>query len=137
MAITDITPKMRSNEEIIGRVDVDDPDAILSVTTLDENDVIHTVEDAADAIFTWGYDKGERAKLDKLYEKAKTSQWNATTDLPWELDVDVEKLVRDQNAAMNPGATDMVPPFDVSDTALASWGDKEYLELGIEMQNHL
>jgi hypothetical protein len=95
------------------------------------------VEDAADAIFTWGYDKGERAKLDKLYEKAKTSQWNATTDLPWELDVDVEKLVRDQNAAMNPGATDMVPPFDVSDTALASWGDKEYLELGIEMQNHL
>ncbi|MDH4172101.1 MAG: ferritin-like domain-containing protein [Acidimicrobiia bacterium] len=137
MAITDVTTRMRSNEEIIGRVDINDPDAILSVTTLDETDVVHAVEDAADAIFTWGYDKGERAQLNRLYEKAKTSQWNATTDLPWELDVDVEKLVRDQNAAMNPDATDLVPPFDVSHTPLASWGDKEYLALGIEMQNHL
>ncbi len=137
MAVTDINARMRSNEEIIGRVDINDPDAILSVTTLDETDVIHTVEDAADAIFTWRYDKGERAKLDKLYEKAKTSQWNATTDLPWETDVDIEKMIRDQGANMNPGSTDLVPPFDVSGTPLASWGDKEYLELGIEMQNHL
>ena len=103
MAVTDINASMRSNEEIIGRVDINDPDAILSVTTLDETDVVHAVEDAADAIFTWGYDKGERAKLDKLYEKAKTSQWNATTDLPWDLDVDVEKMIRDQNFAHEPG----------------------------------
>ena len=46
-------------------------------------------------------------------------------------------MVREQNAAMNPGATDLLPPFDVSGTALASWGDAEYLQLGIEMQNHL
>ncbi len=137
MTVTEFNGRMRSNEEIIGRADINDPDAILSVTTLDETDVVHAVEDNADAIFTWGYDKGERAKLDKLYEKAKTSQWNATTDLPWELDVDVEKSVRDQNAAMNPGADSLVPPFDVSDTPMANWGDKEYLELGIEMQNHL
>ncbi len=137
MAETDIRAKMRSNEEIVGRVDLDDPEAILSVTTLDETDVVHIVKDNADTIFTWNYDKGERTALDKLYEKAKTSQWNGQTDLPWELDVDVEKSVRGQNAAINPGATDLLPPFDVSHTALANWGDKEYLELGIEMQNHL
>jgi hypothetical protein len=136
MAITDINAKMRSNEEIIGRVDINDPDAILSVTTLDETDVIHAVEDAADAIFTWGYDKGERAKLDKLYEKAKTSQWNATTDLPWDTEVDVEKMVRDQNFAVT-GSHELAPPFDLSDTPLKNWGDKEFLEFGIEGQNHL
>ena len=46
------------------------------------------VEDNADAIFTWNYDKGERLRLDRLYEKAKTSQWNATTDLDWSIEVD-------------------------------------------------
>ncbi|NIR40610.1 MAG: ferritin-like domain-containing protein [Actinobacteria bacterium] len=93
--------------------------------------------DNADAIFTWNYEKGERPALNKLYEKAKTSQWNGQTDLPWHLDVDIEKSIRDQNAALNPGATDLVPPFDVSGTALEGWGDKEFLALGIEMQNHL
>jgi hypothetical protein len=137
MTVTDFTGKMRSNEEIVGRVDIDDPEAILSVTTLDETNVVHAVKDNAEAIFTWNYDKGERSALDRLYEKAKTSQWNGQTDLDWGIDVDVEKSVRDQNAAMNPGSTDLLPPFDVSGTVLETWGDKEYLELGIEMQNHL
>ncbi|MEZ5167358.1 MAG: ferritin-like domain-containing protein [Acidimicrobiales bacterium] len=137
MTVTDITSKMRSNEEIVGRADLDDAEAILAITTLDETDAVHAVEDAAEAIFTWNYEKGERPALNKLYEKAKVSQWNGQTDLPWDTVVDIEKSVRDQNAAMNPGATDLVPPFDVSGTPLAEWGDKEYLALGIEMQNHL
>ena len=45
----------------------------------------------ADAIFTWDYEKGARAPLDKLYEKAKGPQWNGSTDLPWETEVDPEK----------------------------------------------
>jgi hypothetical protein len=136
MAITDVTSKMRSNEEILGRGDLNDAEAILAITTLDETDVIHAVEDNADAIFTWGYDKGERAKLDKLYEKAKTSQWNATTDLDWSTEVDIEKMVREQNFAMS-GSHELAPPFDLTDTPLKSWGDKEFLEFGIEAQNHL
>ncbi len=137
MAVADIRSKMRSNEEIIGRADLDDPEAILSVTTLDEEATVYAVKDHADAIFTWDYHKGARPALNKLYEKAKTSQWNGETDLPWDTDVDVERSVRAQNAAVNPGATDLLPPFDVSGTALASWGDEEFLALGIEMQNHL
>ncbi len=74
MATTDIRSKMRSNEEIIGRVDLDDPEAILSITTTEETEAIHAVQDNAEAIFTWDYEKGARPALNKLYEKAKGSQ---------------------------------------------------------------
>jgi predicted unusual protein kinase regulating ubiquinone biosynthesis (AarF/ABC1/UbiB family) len=37
--------------------------------------------------FTWTYD-GDRDELSRLYSKAKRSQWNATTDLDWSIDVD-------------------------------------------------
>ena len=46
---------------------------------------------AFDATFTWDYAKGARPALDKLYEKAKTSQWNGSTDLDWSIDVDPER----------------------------------------------
>jgi len=37
--------------------------------------------------FSWTYD-GQRPELTKLYSKAKRSQWNASTDLDWSIDVD-------------------------------------------------
>ncbi|MEO2165263.1 MAG: ferritin-like domain-containing protein, partial [Acidimicrobiales bacterium] len=66
-----------------------DPERIseYSVWNSDVTSAIHTVQDNADAIFTWDYDKGSRPALDKLYEKAKTSQWNGQTDLDWSIDV--------------------------------------------------
>ena len=56
-----------------------DPERIgeISMWNPDVSSLIHAVEDNCDAIFTWGYDKGERKPLDKLYEKAKK-----TTTLP-------------------------------------------------------
>lgn len=70
--------------------DANDVDRIMDIAEVntDTDEVIHAVIDNSDAIFTWNYDKGERVKLDKLYEKAKTSQWNAQTDLDWSIDVD-------------------------------------------------
>ncbi len=70
--------------------DANDVDRIMEIAQANDNphELIHLVQDNADAIFTWNYDKGERAKLDKLYEKSKTSQWNATTDLDWSIEVD-------------------------------------------------
>jgi len=72
------------------RNDVNDVDRIMEIADFntDADELIHAVQDHSEAIFTWNYDKGERAKLDKLYEKAKTSQWNAQTDLDWSIDVD-------------------------------------------------
>ena len=45
------------------------------------------VESVRDATFSWVY-SGTNPALAKLYSKAKASQWNATTDVDWSVDVD-------------------------------------------------
>lgn len=74
-------------------IDVNDPDRILDIarSNVDPDEVVHAVKDNAEALFTWDYGKGQRAALDKLYEKAKRSQWNGSTDLPWETEVDLDR----------------------------------------------
>ena len=44
---------MTTNEEMLGRSDVDDLEAILAITTSDVDEVVHAVKDNADALFTW------------------------------------------------------------------------------------
>lgn len=46
------------------------------------------------AHFDWTYQRGH-AELTKLYENAKASQWNATTDLDWSIEVDPYDPSRD------------------------------------------
>src|SRR5919109_522800 len=60
-----------------------------------EGERLHTVTDPAAAIFTWDYEKGARPALEKLYERAKASQWNGATDLDWSTDVDLEHVARE------------------------------------------
>jgi hypothetical protein len=45
-----------------------------------------------EAVMTWNYDV-EHTELRALYEKAKREQWNATTQLPWQQDVDPEGCI--------------------------------------------
>ncbi len=93
----------------------------------DVDEIIHVVEDNADAIFTWNYDKGERVKLDKLYEKAKTSQWNATTDLDWSTEVDPYEVL-DLQAELQ-----LNPEFEADPTSpIYNWGDKEWREFSYQ-----
>jgi hypothetical protein len=130
--MTDIAEtQMRATQDIIGRSEVDDLEAIMSVVNTDWDSVTHSVHSNYDTVFTWDYEKGQRPKLDKLYEKAKKAQWNAQTDLPWETEVDQEKLVV-ANAVANGGFNEGI---DVSGTSLARWGDKEWIEFGVESQN--
>jgi hypothetical protein len=126
-----MTDQMRETVEIIGRDDINDLEAILSVVNTDVDEERHAVHSVYDTIFTWDYEKGQRPKLDKLYEKAKKTQWNGQTDLPWETEVDQEKLVV-ANAAANGGLGE---GLDVSGTSLALWGDKEWIQFGVESQN--
>ncbi|HWC38185.1 MAG TPA: ferritin-like domain-containing protein [Acidimicrobiales bacterium] len=122
---------MATNEELIGRSDVNDIEAILSVTNTDVDETVHAVRDNAEAIFTWDYEKGSRPKLTRLYEKAKSSMWNGETDLPWDTDVDQESVVV-ANAAATGGFTQ---GMDVTDTPFAKWTDEDWVRLGIESQN--
>ncbi len=121
---------MSSTEDLIGRSDVNDIEAILSVSNTDLDEVIHTVTDNADAIFTWDYEKGARPALNKLYEKAKTSQWNGETDLPWDTEVDQEAVVM-ANAAANPSSM----ALDLAGTSFEKWDEADWLRLGVESQN--
>jgi hypothetical protein len=124
---------MASNQDIIGREDVNDLEAILSVTNTEVDAIQHAVRAEADALFTWDYEQS-RPALVKLYEKAKTSQWNAVTDLDWSIEVDQEKVVL-ANAEANPALNGLGTDFDVTGTSFAKWGDKEWIQLGIESQN--
>src|SRR6478609_504783 len=82
-----------TDHDILGRADVNDLEAIMAISNTDVDEAIHAVEDNADAIFTWDYEKGARPALNKLYEKAKTAQWNGETDLDWSTPVDPAKIV--------------------------------------------
>ncbi|MGB1505981.1 MAG: ferritin-like domain-containing protein [Acidimicrobiales bacterium] len=130
MAITD--NHQSDSAGMHGLTGYDDPnnvDRIMEIAQANQNkdELIHLVEDNAEAIFTWNYDKGERPKLDKLYEKSKTSQWNATTDLDWSIDVDPYE-------ALNLQAELQLDPSNMEDPAspLFNWGDKEWREFGLQ-----
>ncbi|HVM39324.1 MAG TPA: ferritin-like domain-containing protein [Acidimicrobiia bacterium] len=53
----------------------------------ERDEVIAHVRANSEVAFTWDYGRS-RPPLEKLYEKGKLSQWNATTDLDWSLEVD-------------------------------------------------
>src|SRR5438034_3060138 len=122
---------MASTHEILGRQEVDDLEAILAVTNTDVDEVEHLVQSNGDAIFTWDYDRS-RPALGKLYERAKKSQWNAQTDLPWDTDVDQEHVVL-ANALAN--SMTFGPELDTKGTPFEKWGDAEWLAFGVQSQN--
>src|SRR6187401_3832344 len=122
---------MATNQDLIGRDDVNDLEAILGVTNTDVDEALHAVTSNYDTIFTWDYEKGSRPKLNRLYEKAKTSMWNGETDLPWDTEVDQEKVVADN--AMASGGFDA--DIDLSGTPLEHWDELKWLEFGVESQN--
>ena len=121
-----------STEELIGRTDLNDLAAILAVSNNDVDSVMHTVQNNADAIFTWDYQTDARPGLVRLYEKAKRSQWNASTDIDWSVDVDQEKVVMD-NSIVHAGL--FGPDRDFSGTPLAKFSEADWMRFGVESQN--
>ena len=115
------------NETMLGRAEVDDLEAILAISNVDVDEVEHTVRSNADAIFTWDYSLA-RPALRKLYEKAKTGQWNASSDLEWDTDVDLEQVVAGDQIATAAG----IDPHLYDDTVIGHWGTDEWLAYGIE-----
>jgi len=123
---------MTNNQEIIGRDEINDLEAILSITNTADDALDHSVQATFDSVFTWDYERS-RTPLVKLYEKAKTSQWNASTDLDWSVDVDQEKLaLEDMNREDVQFFSDAV---DLKGTAFENWGENEWVQLSIESQN--
>ncbi len=127
---------MSTTEDLIGRADVNDIEAIeaiMAVAAEDGEANIRAVKDHADAIFTWDYEKGRRPALNKLYEKAKVSMWNGETDLPWDTAVDPMDLVELQRAQF--GMTPELRKENTRGTPFEKWSDAQFDELALESNN--
>ena len=123
----------RTDADILGRDDVNDLDAILAITNTERDEVIHTVQDNADAAFTWDYERS-RPPLVKLYEKAKHSQWNGETDLDWSIEVDQEKLAAESPMTPTVEGWEALG-VDFTGTSFQKWTNTEWREFQIESQN--
>ncbi|MBI2704293.1 MAG: ferritin-like domain-containing protein [Actinobacteria bacterium] len=127
------THTFASDQQILGRADIDDLEAIMAIVNTDAAETIHAVKDNADAIFTWDYEKGQRPALNKLYEKAKTAQWNGETDLDWSIDVDPEQILA---GLLGPNAAG---PFQAlsqrDDSPFKHFDEKDWSNLGVESMN--
>ena len=80
-----------------------------TVPTQEKLALIREVDTAFDSLFTWDYEKGRREQLNRLYEKAKTSQWNAETDIDWSIGGQIDVARDPQNPLNTMGATDEGP----------------------------
>ncbi len=80
-----------------------------TVSTSEKQALIREVGTTFDSLFTWDYEKGRRQQLNKLYEKAKTSQWNAETDIDWSIGGQIDCARDPQNPLNTMGATDEGP----------------------------
>ena len=66
-----MTTHMSTTEEIIGRSEIDDFEAILSVVGIEEPDGIHVVHSDYDSNFTWDYEKAQRPKLEQALREGQ------------------------------------------------------------------
>ncbi|MDQ1462585.1 MAG: hypothetical protein QOI08_4069, partial [Actinomycetota bacterium] len=113
----------------------DDLEAILAQVTIDNGATTHDIDSAFDTTFTWNYAKGERPALDKLYEKAKSSQWNGSTDLDWSTDVDPERTA--DELSRNDRRMQYVRALvDEPGSPVRSWGEAEITQYAMENVAH-
>src|SRR3954449_11034522 len=100
-----------------------------TVSDAEKREAVHNVRSAGDALFTWDYERSREA-LSKLYEKAKTSMWNVSTDIDWDIDVDPWKIARDPN---NPLNTTMA--LERAGTPFEKLSEDEWFDLGAAQQS--
>ena len=117
--------------QFLGRDDVDSVEAILADDSIDFGEVVHPTPARGDAIFTWDYER-TRAGLGKLYEKAKRSQWNGSTDLDWSTPVDPERVAQEMAPA---AAMFQQRMAELPGSPVARWGQKEWTQFQVEALN--
>jgi hypothetical protein len=120
-----------SEYKVLGREDANSIESILADDAIDFGTAVHATQVGGDAIFTWDYER-TREGLGKLYERAKTSQWNGSTDLDWSIDVDVEKVAIEMQAAI---AQLQERLLSLPNSPLKSWGEEQWTKLAIEAFN--
>ncbi len=118
----------RTDHMPLGRDDANDIASILADDQLDFGELAHATPSRGDAIFTWDYAR-TRAGLGKLYEKAKKSQWNGTTDLDWSIDVDPEQVAVEMSGSLA-HLQDRLAAIDGS--PVRKWSEREWQAFQLE-----
>ena len=108
-------------------------DAIVAAGRTERDEVVRAVKSSTDVAFTWDYERS-RPPLAKLYDKAKHSQWNGSTDLPWELEVDQERVAHELEGA---NAGRFAALAGAEDSPLRSWGSAQWSQLAVESLNSM
>ena len=93
----------------------------------DVDGTIRYVTDNTPKAFLWDYERS-RPQLVTLYNKAMSSQWSSVTELDWSTPVDPERLI-DWDAPVMVLAK---AAKDLPGSPIASWGDREFTQLGLE-----
>ena len=122
---------VETEQQFLGRDDVDNVEAILADDSIDFGELVHPTAARGDAIFTWDYER-TRPGLAKLYEKAKTSQWNGSTDLDWSTPVDPERVALEMAPA---AAMFQQRMAELPGSPVARWGQKEWTQFQVEALN--
>ena len=96
--------------------------------------LIDSVRAEFDTQFTWDYGRG-RDGLNRLYEKAKRSQWNVSDDLDWSTAVAPERMIRLQAEATGvPAGFPARSLLDVKGSPVASWNDDQWVDFAVHSQ---
>ncbi|MGH9031839.1 MAG: ferritin-like domain-containing protein [Acidimicrobiia bacterium] len=120
-----------SDRPVLGRSDVNSVESILADDAIDFGSAAHATASRGDAIFTWDYERTRRS-LGKLYEKAKSSQWNGATDLDWSTEVDPEKVALEMAPA---AAVFQQRMAELPGSPVARWSGKEWSAFQVEALN--
>jgi hypothetical protein len=115
----------------LGRDDANDIESILADDAIDFGSLAHSSAVGGEAIFTWDYER-TREGLAKLYERAKTSQWNGSQDLDWSIEVDVESVAIEMQAAIAHLRQRLV---ELEGSPLRKWSEDQWTKLAIEAFN--
>ena len=127
-----VVPWPVTNQEMIGRADVNDLEAILvDHATPTSTRSSHTVRVERRRHLHVGL-RAQPARAGQALREGEDVAVERATDLPWDTDVDQEKVVLANSAA---NSTTFGRSSTSPDTPFEKWGDKEWIEFGIESQN--
>ena len=121
-----------SNQEILGREDVNDLDAILAITNTDVDEVVHAVKDNADAIFTWDYEQGAARRSASSTRRPRPRSGTARPTSTGRSTSTRRSSPGDGRWPNNGPGVDLTEDHD---SPMAKWTEKEWIECGIQQQN--
>jgi hypothetical protein len=128
-----MTDTPRTTREIVGRDEINDLEEILMLGPPPVDEIIREIQADGAIRFTWDYDQA-RPALEKLYAKAKRSQWDAATDIDWSQDVDPERIARGLLESHPELVLYQQKAKDDPTLPIYGWTDEQFVQLAIEYQ---